>query len=67
MVTKEEFIEWKRDKVTKYVFNLIEEKIKELKDRLVYEVSYNVVGKETTAGAIQTYEQFLGIDYEESL
>lgn len=67
MVTKEEFIEWKRDKVTKYVFNLIEEKIKELKDRLVKEVAYDTNGAKSTAGAILTYEQLLDIDYEESL
>jgi hypothetical protein len=66
VITKEEFVEWKRDRVTKYVFGLIENKIAELKDRLVNEVAYDSVGKEATAGAIKAYEQFLDIDYEES-
>lgn len=66
MITKEEFVEWKRDKVTKQVFAQIADKIEDLKERLANEVAHELEGSQATAGAILAFKDVLDIDYEES-
>jgi hypothetical protein len=65
VINKEEFAEWKRSKITQAVFNVIKEKIEELKERLVSEVAH-ATGGQTTSGAILAFKEILDIDFEET-
>lgn len=65
-MTKQDFLDWKTHPVTRAVAASFQEKIDELKSRLVGEtLDPEGVNPAATAGAVRAFEAFFSIDFEE--
>jgi hypothetical protein len=63
-MTKNEFVEWKSLYATKEVFKTIRDRQQAIKDELAVSAGIDPAYDRYRVGAIQAYEDFLGIDYE---
>lgn len=65
-MTKSDFIDWKASPVTKQVFAQVQERISDLKSRLVGEtLDPTDANPAATAGAIRALEFVLDVQFEE--
>lgn len=66
-MTKADFTDWKRHPVTQQVFAQLQDRVDSLKEEIVAQVAHTdprVMAEK--AGAVQAFQHFLEIDYEES-
>lgn len=65
MITKEDFIQWRSEPVTKRVFELITEKLAQGIEELSYRAGENSITDREYVGKIAAYRDLLGISYYE--
>lgn len=65
MITKEDFIQWRSEPVTKRVFELIAEKLNLGIEELSYRAGENPVTDREYVGKISAYRDLLGISFYE--